>query len=1395
MLLVLGVRLAQGPINVDAMRSIIVSRLEDKLPHTHASIKHLDLVWFGDARAVGFRFQDLMIRDSHNRIIARAGKMETALAADSLLLMHLAPARLTAEDFFVAASVSKQGKYDLGFDAHGAPGGASDMGRYFADLVGPEKLGRPISFAREVSLKNGELRLSQEGAPLDWTAKVATIDFSKLRRKVEAHIDLAITPAGGASAGSTATLKAHANAAVGLKTAFINANVGQLNPARVFPSVGPTRFLAMLDAPVDGLARIDYALGPGFQGAWLDLNAGAGHISIGGRRQDFNEARIKATYASAKHTAVFQTFRVKSHLIDTDLSGTVRLEAPDEKTKRDFTVRYDFSGPRVTGRLADDFAEQTLTQAHFRGAYVPDRHRLIIDSGSGKMNGAALQTQGLLYTNDKGQLGADLTATLKGDFSKSEIFAFWPEDMAPNTRHSLIERIVAGDFSNADFVLKAPPGHFAKDQMQDADLRLDFDYRAAEIAIEDRMKHATQLQGHGILLGNSFSMVANTGQLGEVALDHGTIDIADFHNPNTHIKIVIDAHGEVVAVVEAVDPLADGQLSKHGLTRERLSGTAQGHVDIDIPTMGPVNERTMGLVFTGHVQQGGFKQAALGWDLTDGEVTVTGDMHADKLDVTGPGKLGPYTGDIGYHTQFNPKSQAIDFKGSFNAAQFGGSPKVPVPITGQMTMAHGKGQGTVTADIFKGTVTWTGDDTSQGAGDDRPSQIVIDGFTLRDGMEAQGLPIFEHLKAELPTRISLLRSGDIWSGEIDAESLSGDIAYVQGTHPRLVYQSTITPDEAREIGYGALPMFNVPRHLTVNISLDGASKEALLKLDKMNAVLGWSEIPGSDEVARRLDMTVQPDDWTTLGLPAQFFHATRPVPVTVLWSQTDRLLSGTMQLLDQTIAFDMPIHPFTHGIAEPPPMVVPGKVMPYTLQVRGDVSPDILSVLGYTNDPVRVAGPVGLVFSLYDLPGQPAAVLSLDASRAEMGVKATDWKKPEGETAQFAVSFDDSSGAPGTDVTVAHGLNLSSITGNGDRIRINGRASFAPGGDLEFADFSNLYLKDFIDVNFKFYAVKDQASNVIAISGQQLDLRPWLDASNGKGGKPDAVTSAVKATETQAAQAEAGQTQPTHLVVDLANLQTSPEGAFRQIKLDVNWDGKSGIQGQGSGLSIDGSPMTLALKSQGTYSLFSLDTGDLGDVIRTFSGVPNVKGGDATIAGVYQDGQVDASVKGEDIRVKQIPLLGQLLTVASLQGLNDTLVGDGILFSDFDFPVRYKGHELFIRNGYAKGEALGINVWGTTDLDAKTMNFNGTLIPAYSINALFGDVKSKGLGLIGLKYNLKGTYKTPLVDVNPLSLVLPGFIKAAFDSERKDAIPPLDLPNYKDMLDDMRPEKPKKSKK
>ena len=1346
MVLAVGIRVHEAPIRMDGMRTILASRIQSALPHTHATIGHVDFMWFSASKALGFRLSDVRIIDARGRDIAHAGRVEIALAADSLLLLHFSPARVTAQDFFVAASVSKEGRYDLGYDAHGAPGTTDlSLEAFFDDLTGRERLNRPLSFTRQVRLVNGDLRLVEEGGGLDWTAHAAIIDFQKLHNRLKARVDLAVD-----SGGTRAALKASADADVGLKSAAIMADIDHLVPARLFPAMGVTRVLSTIDAPVGGLARVDYSAGIGFTGGSIDLTMGAGHADFGHIRQDFQGANVTASYDARSRTIVFQKLLLKAHLVDADLRGAMHITPEDGKRGQPLQLDFDVSGPRVTGMLADDFAPQTLTDVHYRGSYVPAERALRFASATSKLNGAPLEAAGLLYTDDKGQLGADLTAKIKGRFTKDEVFAFWPQDLAHPLRDDLIKRIDGGDFANADYKMKVKPGDFG--HLTNDNLRLDFDFRNATVEIEKRLQNITQLAGHGTLEGDSFNMSFNTGRLVNVDLIRGSLSVPDFHNHQQKVHITADARADVPSVIEAIDPLTLGELAKHGLNRDRLSGNATGHVEITFPTYQKIDEHSIGVVFTGHIDDGAFKQAALGWDLTQGNVVVTGDLQANKLDIRGPGKLGPYTGDIDYATQMNPKTQLITFGGSFNAAQFGGSPRVPVPIKGQFTVVGTHGSGNIDAAIFKGTVDWSGAET-------RPTQVNINGFTLSDGMEDQGLPIFDRLKRELPTKITLLRSGEIWAGEVEAEALSGDVAYIEGERPRMVYKAIITPDEARELGYGGLPMFSVPRHLTVNIALDSQSREAEIKLDQINATLGWSPIPGSDELERRLRSELLPDDWATLGLPKAFFRPKAPLQVTALWSQDDYKLSGHAEVAGQTVTFEMPIQ---RKNAAP----VQGE-NGYYLQVKGTVDDGVLSQLGYTQTPVRVSGPTDVVLRLYNVPGQPAGVVNIDATKTQLGVVATDWKKPAGEAASFAVSFDDQG--------AAHGLNLSRIYGTGDHVQIDGRASFSEKGDLQFADFDKIYLKDFIDVSFKYYDLPDQARRVVALSGQQLDLRPWLQA------KPSDAADTGNAAPAQVVQAEAPRS--THVVVDLGRLQTSAEGAFTGLKLDVNWDGKNGFDGQGTGHTLSGAPMSLLVRGEGGYSVFRMKTNDLGDVVRTATGVRNLSGGHAELAGVFMDGQVDATLSGKAIRVQQVPAMAQLLTVATLTGLSDTLNGDGIGFTDFNVPVRYRDKVLFIRDGYVKGKGLGMDVWGTTNLDSKVLDFSGTLIPAYSVNSIFGDLPSNGLGLVGIKYQLAGTYAAPRALVNPLSIMMPGFMKVWENKEtHRDAIAALNLPKAKEQL-------------
>ncbi|UDF02243.1 DUF3971 domain-containing protein [Asticcacaulis sp. AND118] len=1359
--------LSQGPIRVDGLRFLIVSRLERTIPGAEASLKHLDLVWFHDANALGLRFDDLLLKDKAGRTVASADQMEAALAIDSLVGLHLAPARLTAENFFVALSASPNGRVELGYDAKGDPE-AFAIEQVFYDLTGKEKLGRPLSFTRQVDLTDGILAFRQVGTPLHWRAHVAEIDFSKRKNQIRSKIGLVVE-----SQGKTAYLALNGQAQTDLKTAELRAEIRDLIPSQIFPTAGSTRALSHFRAAINGRGNLRYTARTGLESAFLDISAGRGSYDFGRSAQRFDALSLKADYVPKTRTVRFSTFRLKSRFLDTDLSGSVYMTPEDTPRDRKMAVHFDFAGPRVSGQLADDFPAQTLTEVHFKGAYTPDLRQLDIETGKALLVDAPLTTKGRLYTDDKGQLGADLTARIDGDFRKEVVFAFWPENLTPITRDDLIRRIKGGTYSNADFVLKAPPGHFKDGQLENEDLRLTFGFRDMGLSVDSRLQDATGLYGTGLLQGASFDLSLNGGHLVEVPLTGGGISVPHFHKsraPKSQTHIWLTAQSGAAQLIEAIDPLTGGHLQKEGLTRDRLSGDAETRLDIRFPTFVNLSLKTLDLKFTGKIRHAGLKQAALGWDIVDGDLTVTGDYLANRLEVRGPAKMGPYTGEIGYRTQFEPTMQYIDFTGSFNARQFGGSPTKRVAIRGQLELFDNIGKGRIESDIFAGTVNWDGTEP-------RPTNVVLSGNTLSEGMKGQGLPIFARFRPEIPTEILLRRSGDVWTGEVQAEGFSGDLAYIDSLHPRLVYKANISPQRAQLLGMGALPYFSEPRRLTVNIGLDAQSREARIRVGDIDAVLDWTD-EGDKPPKRTLTTRLTPEQMHALGLPRGWFSPQETLPVFARWEQDQRGIDGDVRIGDQSLRFDLPDTSGATFLFGPPKAWA---------KISGDLDRAFLSRLGYVGHSLELDGQVGFGLTLYQTgnrtPGAlspaeiSAAVLDIDATPTRLQLARSDWVKPVGEPAKLSISFDERAGG---------GVDLKRIRATGERITIEGRASIREGGEADSVDFSKIYLKDFADLTARLSPADASGVHTLTLRGKRLDVRPWFNPPKTQAVVTD--TRPVTPAELPRAPVSTGKPapkldKPMRLLVDIGALRTSQDGVFSEVELKAGWDGRNLITGEGSALTRQGSLVTLDFKPQNDYTAFTFEADDLGDLVATALGDKRLSGGDAVIEGVYRDGQIDATLKGEDIRVKEIPALGQVLTLASLRGLSDTLSGAGISFDDYEFPIRYRDNYLFVRNGWAKGDALRINVWGAQDFGKQTMDYQGTIIPAYGLNAAFAGVplvgdaltSNSGEGVLGLKYRLKGRFGTPQAEINPFSLVLPGFLRRILDEKREDPLPPVDV--------------------
>ena len=144
-----------------------------------------------------------------------------------------------------------------------------------------------------------------------------------------------------------------------------------------------------------------------------------------------------------------------------------------------------------------------------------------------------------------------------------------------------------------------------------------------------------------------------------------------------------------------------------------------------------------------------------------------------------------------------------------------------------------------------------------------------------------------------------------------------------------------------------------------------------------------------------------------------------------------------------------------------------------------------------------------------------------------------------------------------------------------------------------------------------------------------------------------------------------------------------------------------------------------------------------------------------------------SKLKIYNFKVREVPLLAKILTLASLQGIADLLTGEGIRFDEFEMDyVKRDKNNTSIKEMYAIGPAISILMEGYIVKNELT-SLRGTLVPATTINKsikkipLIGDIlvgKKVGEGVFGVSFKIKGPPKNLKTTVNPVKTLTPRFI-------------------------------------
>ena len=176
--------------------------------------------------------------------------------------------------------------------------------------------------------------------------------------------------------------------------------------------------------------------------------------------------------------------------------------------------------------------------------------------------------------------------------------------------------------------------------------------------------------------------------------------------------------------------------------------------------------------------------------------------------------------------------------------------------------------------------------------------------------------------------------------------------------------------------------------------------------------------------------------------------------------------------------------------------------------------------------------------------------------------------------------------------------------------------------------------------------------------------------------------------------------------------------------------------------------------------------------INNYKFIKGFEKGELKLNSIKIDNSSRSNLKITDFKVKEVPDLAKILTLASLQGIADLLTGEGIRFNELEMDFKTNNNLIEIDEMYAIGPAISIMMEGYIEKDRLT-SLRGTLVPATTINKTIAKIpflgnilvgSKAGEGVFGVSFKIKGPPNNLKSTVNPIKTLTPRFITRTLEN-------------------------------
>ncbi|MEM7492404.1 MAG: AsmA-like C-terminal region-containing protein [Pseudomonadota bacterium] len=426
---------------------------------------------------------------------------------------------------------------------------------------------------------------------------------------------------------------------------------------------------------------------------------------------------------------------------------------------------------------------------------------------------------------------------------------------------------------------------------------------------------------------------------------------------------------------------------------------------------------------------------------------------------------------------------------------------------------------------------------------------------------------------------------------------------------------------------------------------------------------------------------------------------------------------------------------------------------PADLSASGIINPSALNELGLfgraylTGDiPVDVQGEVGG-------NGLGEAQFAFDLRGARISVDEIGWVKPAGDAARAVIKFDGQGGA-----------NSSTLRLESETAIIDGDIQLQSDGRLQTLSLRQFFVDGLADVAGELTRRSGGGAD-IQVTGPFFNLEPLLSGVGTLGSTEAAAFGVALNVDTN---------------VERLRLRKGLDLLNATAALEATEDRLLSLEARGQ--TTSGDDLSFEYDHTGSdQPELRLETENAGFLAQAFFGFDFIEGGDLQLTGQLGSDELPSTFLAEvrNARLVNAPFVTQILSLASLRGLSDTLSGDGVLFSNITVPISVGGGRYIVEGGRASGPALGLTMNGWVATEGDGIELDGVLVPSFGVNSALGGVPiigdlfvgRKGEGIFSITYSVRGSLERAQVAVNPLSAVTPGILRRIFENPSDTSIP------------------------